>query len=359
MDYFKNLRRHEVKPGDLLIAGLGDGNHPVGRACVAPNDLGPSIVKADCFRVRLDQSRLIHKYTAWALSSSFVSGQVLTLTRGSTRARINLEVARDIRLPVPPLEEQRRIAEFLDAEIGKIDDLIFKKTRLVSLMEERINSRILEWVGASQLVRYLTGAPILPIRRIMTKAVRPAVANHGVITAFRDGQVTERGQRRAEGYTLSSSTEPQGQHVQAGDVVIHGLDGFAGAIGTSEANGNCSPVYHVCVPSGDGDAHFIGRLLRLLALQGYLGNFATSTRERAVDFRNWELFGRIPVPVVPASEQREIGKWITKLRPLRDAVERSKVLATERRQALITAAVTGQFDVSSASGRNVTDGVSA
>jgi type I restriction enzyme S subunit len=163
--------------------------------------------------------------------------------------------------------------------------------------------------------------------------------------------------RRAEGYTLSAATDPQGQYVHVNDVVVHGLDGFAGAIGTSEASGNCSPVYHVCVPVGDGDSRFLGRLLRLLALQGYLGNFATSTRERAVDFRNWDLFGRIPVPVVPAAEQQAIGELITKLRPLREAIERSAALAAERRQALITAAVTGQFDVSTASGRNVTDGV--
>jgi type I restriction enzyme S subunit len=117
-------------------------------------------------------------------------------------------------------------------------------------------------------------------------------------------------------------------------------------------------VYHVCVPTGVQDARFLGRLLRLLALQGYLGNFATSTRERAVDFRNWDLFGRIPIPVVNVEDQREIGDWITKLRPLRKAVARSEALAAERREALITAAVTGQFDVSTASGRNVTEGVS-
>ncbi|MFF8034572.1 restriction endonuclease subunit S [Streptomyces sp. NPDC016626] len=359
LQHFENLRRHEVHPGDLIIAGLGDGNHPVGRACVAPNDLGPAIVKADCFRARLDESRLTHRYAAWALSSSFVSDQVSTLTRGSTRARINLEMAREIKLPVPSVQEQQRITLFLDAEISKIDGLLSRKRRLVSLMGERIDSRVLQHVGSSQLVQPSTGSPVLPIRRALTKVVRPAVANAGVITAYRDGQVTERGLRRAEGYTLSASADPQGQSVQVGDVVVHGLDGFAGAIGTAEAMGNCSPVYHVCVPAGDGDSRFVSRLLRLLALQGYLGNFATSTRERAVDFRNWDLFGRIPIPVVPSNEQQEIGEWIARLRPLREAVGRSEALATERRQALITAAVTGQFDVSTASGRNVTEGVSA
>ncbi|MFD8262307.1 restriction endonuclease subunit S [Streptomyces griseoluteus] len=358
LHHFENLRRHEVHPGDLIIAGLGDGNHPVGRACVAPTNLGPALVKADCFRARLDESRLTHRYAAWALSSSFVCDQVSTLTRGSTRARINLEMARDIRIPVPSVEEQRRITRFLDVEAGKIDSLISKKNQLISLLDERIDSRILQHIGASELVHPSTGDPALPIRRALTKVIRPAVANADVITAYRDGQVTERGLRRAEGYTLSATTDPQGQSVRVGDVVVHGLDGFAGAIGTSEAVGNCSPVYHVCVPVGDGDSRFLGRLLRLLAIQGYLGNFATSTRERAVDFRNWDLFGRIPIPAVPSKEQREIGEWITRLRPLRGAVRKSEALATERRQALITAAVTGQFDVTTASGRNVTEGVS-
>lgn len=269
------------------------------------------------------------------------------------------DTLRKLPMLLPPLEEQRRIADFLDAESDKINNLVSKKLRLVEILEERIDSRILRHVGESELVCPSDGNPALPIRRLLTKVTRPAAQDVGVITAYRDGQVTERGLRRAEGYTLSASAEPQGQNVRVGDVVVHGLDGFAGAIGTSEARGNCSPVYHVCVPSEDGNALFLGRLLRVLATQGYLGNFAISTRERAVDFRNWDLFGRIPVPVVPINEQREIGAWISKLRPLREAIERSETLAAERRQALITAAVTGQFDVSTASGRHVTDGVTA
>ncbi|MFJ4283153.1 restriction endonuclease subunit S [Streptomyces massasporeus] len=276
----------------------------------------------------------------------------------AAQPHLNAEELGDTMIPVHGLEDQRRIADYLDAELTKLDDLASKKRRLVRLLNERIDSRILQHVGESEIARVEGGSPTLPIRRILTKVTRPAVAGAGVITAYRDGQVTERGARRAEGYTMSASTEPIGQHVHVGDVVVHGLDGFAGAIGTSEAYGNCSPVYHVCAPKNGGDSWFISRLLRLLALQGYLGNFATSTRERAVDFRNWELFGRIPIPVVTKVEQREIGEWITQLRPLRAAIERSAALAAERRHALITAAVTGQVDTTTASGRNVTEGVS-
>jgi len=166
-----------------------------------------------------------------------------------------------------------------------------------------------------------------------------------MITAFRDGQVTARSLRRPDGYTESWTEGPRLQGVETDDVVIHGLDGFAGAIGASEVDGVCSPVYHVCAVADDGDPQFYGRLLRLLATNGYLGLFASSTRERAVDFRNWGLFGRIPIPCVDAAVQRRIGELIRKLAPLRTAVERSAELVRERKQALITAAVTGQLDV--------------
>ncbi|RZE99503.1 hypothetical protein C0L86_11845 [Streptomyces sp. SCA2-2] len=81
---------------------------------------------------------------------------------------------------------------------------------------------------------------------------------------------------------------------------------------------------------------------------------ATTSSSKVLDF---------PVPVLSLSEQRVIVKRWGKARNEKDRtanlLTRQLGLLTERRQALITAAVTGQFDVSTASGRNVTDGVTA
>ncbi|MEU9828526.1 restriction endonuclease subunit S [Micromonospora chersina] len=294
------------------------------------------------------------RFLAYALRSLPVRGQINLARSRAAQPHLNAEELGEISIEVPDIDEQRRIADFLDAENRKVDALISRKRTLLSLLDEKINSRILEYIGVSPLVDKSDAAiPVVPLRKLLSKLVRPAMPVKEVVTAFRDGQVTARSKRRAEGFTLPSDAEPQGQFVEAGDVVIHGLDGFAGAIGTSESSGNCSPVYHVCVPCEGGNALFLGRLLRVLAVSGYLGLFATSTRERAVDFRNWNLFGRIPVPDVPPQLQEEIGEWISFGRPLRVAVERSFALAEERRQALITAAVTGQIDVTTARGVEV------
>jgi type I restriction enzyme, S subunit len=69
-EYARELGDHSVMTNDLLIAGLGDEAHPVGRSCVAPNGIEPAMVKADCFRLRLDRRRAVPRFAAYQLSAS-------------------------------------------------------------------------------------------------------------------------------------------------------------------------------------------------------------------------------------------------------------------------------------------------
>ena len=261
---------------------------------------------------------------------------------GSTRDKLTQDDMMEVELWLPDLDIQRAIADHLDTETARIDALIEKKQRLLDRLDERIDAMVSSTIRDSGLVE--PSRPALEIRRLLSKRRRPGTEGQ-IVTAFRDGQVTARTLRRAEGYTEAWTENATFQQVRRGDVVVHGLDGFAGAVGTCETDGICSPVYHVMEPLDGGDSDFYGRLLHVLATTGYLGLFAVSTRERAVDFRNWDLFGRIPIPVVSNERQREIGGRIRALRPLRFAVERSRELALEHRQALVTAAVTGELEI--------------
>lgn len=307
------------------------------------------------YDLRLTPTTIDPKYLAYSMLSTFTLAQVEVAKSRAAQPHLNAEELGEISIDLPPAKVQDRIVEMLDEEISKIDAIVSKKSRLLALLQERIDSRILSHIGESQLVKADARFRAVPIRRALSKVRRPPVENEEVVTAFRDGQVTARSIRRREGYTMPLATAAQGQYTEVGDVVIHGLDGFAGAIGTAEVSGNCSPIYHVCVPRDRGSSLYLGRLLRVLAKSGYLALFATSTRERAVDFRNWDFFGNIPIPSIPAEEQTAVAEWIDALRPIRIALEQSNALATERRAALITAAVSGQIDVSTPSGRAIED----
>lgn len=137
IEYWRQLSRHHASSGDLIIAGLGDAGHPLGRACVLPDHLGPAMVKADCFRVRLDEGKVSHQFAAWALSSPPASERISLLSRGSTRARINLEVARDIPVPIPPLPVQAAIVTRLKQQYDKTTRTIKLINHQIDLLNEK------------------------------------------------------------------------------------------------------------------------------------------------------------------------------------------------------------------------------
>ena len=91
------------------MAALGDGARPAGRACVVP-DIGPALVKADCFRVRTANSGVDADYLAWYLNSPQTQVAIAGQMRGATRPRVTLGMLKALSVPLPPLDEQRLIA---------------------------------------------------------------------------------------------------------------------------------------------------------------------------------------------------------------------------------------------------------
>jgi type I restriction enzyme S subunit len=294
-----------------------------------------------CFEPHHDEEA---RFLNYLLRSGPYATEFARMSRGvrPNQIEINNELLAALVVHLPPVKLQRRIVSHLDRETTRMDRLIAKKGRIAELLEDRSNTGIMDIVGRSELVGQ-GDVRAAPIRRLLRKEER-WVDGGEMITAFRNGQVTSRTARERSGFTNAWTEGGRLQGVEVGDVVIHGLDGFSGAIGDAQMSGVCSPVYHVCtVPAGD--TTFYGRLLRLLALNGYLGSFAVSTRERAIDLRNWGLFGHIPIPVVPHELQWQIGDQIRSTRPLLAKIQGSEKLAGERRQALITAAVTGEMEI--------------
>ena len=127
---------HEVLPNDVLIGGLGDDKNPLGRACVAPSNLGPAMVKADCYRFRLNTSRANPNFIALALSAT-ARAECGYLATGATRDRLNLGLASARVVPLPPLNEQAEIVVALNRDTARIDLLTEKTQRSIDLLKER------------------------------------------------------------------------------------------------------------------------------------------------------------------------------------------------------------------------------
>ena len=120
----------------MLIGGLGDDKNPLGRACVAPANLGPAMVKADCYRFRLNTSRAMPEFIALALSAT-AGSECGYLATGATRDRLNLGLASARVVALPPLNEQIEIVASLNRDTARIDLLAEKTQRSIDLLKER------------------------------------------------------------------------------------------------------------------------------------------------------------------------------------------------------------------------------
>ena len=271
------------------------------------------------------------------------------------RMRIPMDKFGGLFIPVAPIDEQKRIADFLDAKCAEIDALTADIQTQIDTLEQYKRSIITEtvtkglnpdaemkdsgiqWVGDTPAHwNVIRGKYIL---RYMQKPVRE---DDGVITCFRDGEVTLRSNRREDGFTMSDK-EIGYQGIDIGDLVVHGMDGFAGAIGISDSRGKASPVLNVL--DTDQCKRYIMYYLRSMAYSDVFLALATGIRVRSCDLR-WNKLAELSYPVPPLDEQNAIVKYIDSVLSKADAViaDKKAQLATldEYKKSLIFEYVTGK-----------------
>ena len=182
---------------------------------------------------------------------------------------------------------------------------------------------------------------------LFRKMDRPVRKADQVVTCFRDGTVTLRKNRRVSGFT-ESLQEIGYQGIRRGDLVIHGMDAFAGAIGVADSDGKGTPVYSVCEPLPNARSEYYARALREMARSQWIQALTKGVRERSTDFR-FESFGSQKVPHPPLSEQTSIVRFLNyadgRIRRNIRAKQNLIALLEEQKRAIIHQAVTGQIDV--------------
>jgi type I restriction enzyme S subunit len=369
-DYFSNeLRKHEVLAEDILIAGLGDENNVVGRACVAPAQLGPSLVKADCFRYRVSSRVALPRFVASQLSAGarYDAGH---LAGGSTRSRIPLSAMSSRLIALPPLSEQAAIVAFLDLDGGKIDELVEEQRSLIELLKEKRQTVIAQavtkglnpsapmkesgvaWLG--KVPAHWTPMPIRLAARLESghtpSRSRPdwwvdctvpwftladvwQIRTGGADVVYETKEmVSELGLANSSARLLPKGTVMLSRTASVGFSAIMGVD-----MATTQdfANWVCGkallPEFLLCV---------------FRSMSGEFRRLMMGSTHNTIYMPDIQAF-RFALP--PVEEQRAIVAYVRQATDSFDALtteaQRGVDLLLERRAALVSAAVTGKIDV--------------
>ncbi|WP_321146567.1 restriction endonuclease subunit S [Providencia alcalifaciens] len=200
-----------------------------------------------------------------------------------------------------------------------------------------------QWIGDIPANWHLEKA-----KWLFYKADRKPLVDDDIVTCFRDGQVTLRKNRRTEGFT-NALKEHGYQRICKGDLVIHAMDAFAGAIGVSDSDGKSTPVYAACIPRKKGkvNSYYYAYYMRDLALSGFIVSLAKGIRERSTDFR-FNDFAELLLPFPDYEEQTRIANFLDKkTAQIDDAIsikEKQINLLKEHKQIIIQQAVTQGLD---------------
>jgi type I restriction enzyme S subunit len=134
-EHYASLGNHDVLAGDLLVAGLGDEKVPAGRACLAPPNCEPAMVKADCFRFRMKGGKNVPRFLAMQLSAT-AQAATACLSTGATRLRINLSATSARSVALPPLPEQEAILDHIQEETTPLSSAIIRLEEEMTLLRE-------------------------------------------------------------------------------------------------------------------------------------------------------------------------------------------------------------------------------
>jgi len=151
-EHLKDIKRSEVEAGDIVIAKM----MPAGRAIIVPQHLEKKFVLSSD-AVKFVPNKLLYKdFLYFAINSSVFKSQVDAEVQGITRKRTSLTKVKKYILPIPPLEEQKRIVAKIKKLMPLVDEYAESYNRLQKIdneFEDKLKQSVLQYAMEGKLVK--------------------------------------------------------------------------------------------------------------------------------------------------------------------------------------------------------------
>lgn len=273
-------------------------------------------------------------------SSDFVAAGIRNMTGASGLRRVSEKGILNYRPRVTDLHRQKSIADFLDRETSLIDRLIEKKHRFVDLAAKRVDGLVdkaisdpmVSWVRFENAVRRVHRPVVLSDHDTL---IRLGLYNRGR-GIFRKPAADEEGMGASDFF-----------FVKAGDLILSGQFAWEGAVALATENEDGCVVSHRYPiyrgKEGVSTAYLLG-LLRSNHGDFILNESSQGSAGRNRPLNTWRI-GKEKIPIPDVRLQGEVECALTFERRVKKKVAKTIALLREFRAALITAAVTGQIDI--------------
>lgn len=345
----EQVRHFTLRDGDVLITKDSEDPDDIAVPAYVSATLDGVLCGYHLARLRPRRSHIHPKYLFWWFSSASAKEHFSASATGITRFGLRREAIADVPVHLPSLAEQVAIADLLDAETARIDNMIGKKKRLLELITERHQAALdslvgkeADWLPLKHAVRFQEGPGIMaedfredgiPLLRVSCLKGRSVTLDG---CNFLDGDLVQRRwshfQVRVGDYILSASASA-GEVAQVLDPSVAGAVPYTGLI-------------RFWSERSDVSAALVAVFLRSSLFDDEIALMKTGV---AIQHFGPTHLDRIRMPLPGILKQEAIVQQVDRMDRVLEAVTQRVHLQVHRlqehRQALITAAVTGQLEI--------------
>ncbi len=359
----RELARYSLADGDLLVCEGGE----VGRAAIWSAPISPCFYQKVLHRLRAIDGNTLPRFMYYLLVMSAGIGVFRANGNPNTIDHLTAEAFRSYRFPWPPIEEQVRIASFLDEKTARIDGLIEKKRALLERLAEKRQALITRAVTKGlnpdaplkpSGIDWLGGIPAhweLKRFRFAARLVSGSTPTT-TVSEYWDGDIPWISPKDVKADELFSSVDHVTEYAISdyglklheennAVIVIRGMI-LARKVPVAIARGRYTINQDMKVIRSKGEVTPEFFQMYLSSIESFLFTLVAEAGHGTKALRT-DVLSDVPVLLPPIEEQRSLTTTLTRNRKdtdaamerIRDPIESLK----EYRSALITAAVTGQI----------------
>ena len=340
---------HRFYKGQILYSKI---RPLLNKVTIAPYD---GLCCADMYPISTIENTEYVMY--YMLSEAFLSSVKNIVADRVKMPKINQDELKNTDFVIPPFSEQQVVVDYLKDKTLKIEQYVSARERERELLDSLKQSEIANVVtkGLNPNVRMkdsgIFWVPQIPshwkttkLKHILVKLNREKSEDAELLVCSNKGKVIKKGDTKM-GLVADNNDIYQG--VCKGDLLIHGMDTWHGAIAISDYDGMCTPVVHVC--DSNQNKKFVAFYLQFMALSKVFKLISNGVRQNTSDFRSWDKVGAIPIMLPPLEEQQAIVDYIeaklSKIDSCMADLQAEIDYLKEFKQRLISDVVTGQICV--------------
>jgi len=334
-------RRSVVRPGDIVFSLRGN----IGELSIVPPDLVEANLTQGTARISVNDSAL-NEYVAFALREPSLQRKIARLGKGSTFQEISLEALRKIEIQLPPLPEQRKIAEILrtwDEAIEKLEAL------LEANLQRRIWMRSHLFTGRTRLPGYAGEWREVALGEVLTEhGLQGTGAEEVFSVSVHKGLIN---QIEHLGRSFASANTGHYNRVLPGDIVYTKSptgDFPLGIIKQSKISAEVivSPLYGVFTPVTRPLGVILDALFESpIAVRNYLYPLVQKGAKNTIAITNRRfLEGKLTLPMDPG-EQSAIATVVEASQAELAAIEAEIEALTRQKRGLMQKLLTGEWRV--------------